>query len=151
MAFSVFNYLSNFYGQTGDALVNRQALSQFANYVLGFANSIVAAPGGSQVSATLLNYADNQIDTVASANDSVQLPFALQGSEVLVINNGAQTMRIYANISPNPNNNNVLDQIVANATTAKTANATPITLASGYTLLFNCSTAGVWKQVSAAS
>ena len=40
---------------------------------------------------------------------------------VTAINNGAQTMRIYANLAANANNGGALDQIVANNTTTKTA------------------------------
>ena len=151
MANSVFSYFTSFFGQFGEALIGRHNLTALANFTLGYANGIVAFPGGAQAGSPVLQYGDNQVDTVASANDSVQMPLALLGAEFSVINAGAQTMRLYANGATNPNNGNVLDQIVANATVAKTANVTPITLASGYAVFFTCVSSGIWKQFAAAS
>lgn len=151
MAYSVFNYMTDFYGKTGEALVGRGALTNFANFALGNLTGLTALAGGAQSGATVLGYHANQVDTVASANDSVQLPLAVPGADCLVNNSGAQTMRIYANIGANANNGGAVDQILANATTTKTANGTAITLASGTALMFMCFTPGVWKQVAAAS
>ena len=155
MAISLFNFLESFYGKYGDALIGRGALTNLANFTCGSLNAITALAGGAQAGSPVLGYNVNEITTVATTNDSVQLPFAIPGGRVLVNNAGANTARIYANVSPNVNNvvagAATLDQIVANATVAKTANATSITLASGYTLEFMCTTIGVWKQQAVAS
>ena len=141
----------SFFGKSGAQLIDALDLTRLVNLTLGSLNGIVALPGGAQAGSPVLSYNNNELLTVASANDSVQLPPAIPGAYVLINNNGAQTARIYAGIAPNLNNNNALDQIVANATTALTANATPITLASGYTCEFTCTTIGVWKRQAAAS
>lgn len=151
MAISLMNFLTDFYGKFGDALISRGALTNLANFTCGALNSVTALPGGAQAGSPALAYNVSEITTVATTNDSVQLPFAIPGAQVQVNNAGANTAKIYANAAPNLNNANALDQIVANATVAKTANATAITLASGYTLSFMCTTIGIWKQQAVAS
>jgi hypothetical protein len=155
MTISVFSFMTNFYGKYGDALIGRDALTNLANFVLGSQNGITALAGGAQAGSPVLAYADNEIDTVVTTNDSVQLPIAIPGAMLSVYNAGANTARIYAGAAPNINNLVAgvaqLDQIVANATISKTANAAAITLASGYTLTFNCYTIGLWKQLAVAS
>lgn len=151
MTASIFSYMTSFYGKFGDALIGRDALTNLANFALGTQNGITALAGGAQAGSPVLAYGDNELDTVVSGNDSVQLPVAIPGAMCIVYNAGAQTAKIYAGTAPNINNASALDQIVANATIAKTANATAITLASGYTLTFYCMTVGLWKQMTAAS
>jgi hypothetical protein len=151
MAISLMNYLTNFYNKQGDALISREALTNLANFTLGASAPITALAGGAQAASPTLVYGVNEITTVATTNDSVQLPSAIQGAQLVVNNNSANTAKIYANASPNLANASALDQIVANATVTKTANATAITLASGYALIFVCTTSGVWKQTGVAS
>jgi len=151
MGISLMNFLTDFYGKFGEALISRRALTNLANFTCGSLNSVTALPGGAQAGSPVLGYNVSEITSVATTNDSVQLPFAIPGARVLVNNAGANTAKIYANAAPNLNNASALDQIVANATVAKTANATAITLASGYTLSFMCTTIGVWKQQEVAS
>jgi len=151
MTITLFNYLTDFYGKFGEALVSRGALTNLANFTLGTQNGITALAGGAQAGSPVLAYGTNEITTCVTTNDSTQLPFAIPGARVVVNNNGASTARIYANASPNVNNASALDQIVANATVSKTANVTSITVASGYTLAFVSTTIGIWKQLYAAS
>ena len=151
MTISLFNWMTSFYGKFGDALIAREALTNLANFTLGTQTGLTALAGGAQAGSPLLVYGTNEIDTVATANDSVQLPAAIPGGWVTVNNNGASTCRIYAGIAPNINNASALDQIVANATTALTANGTAVTLAAGYVAEFVCATIGIWKRVAAAS
>ena len=152
MAVSIVSFLS-FFGKSGAQLIDALDLTKFANYTLGTVNGIVALAGGAQAGSPVLSYNNNEVLTVVSANDSVQLPPAIPGGYVLVNNNAASgnTLRIYAGAAPNGSNASALDQIVANATTALTANATPVTLAAGYTCEFTCTTIGVWKRQAAAS
>ena len=146
----MFNFLS-FYGKTGESLQSSGDLTKLANFTLGATNSIVALAGGGQAGSPVLAYAANEIDTVVTTNDSVQLPPAIPGARVLVLNAGANTVRIYAGAAPNVSNGSALDQIVPHATNTANANGTPSTVASGYTLMFACTTPGVWKQLAAAS
>ena len=150
MAISLFNFLG-FYGKQGPSLIGQEALTLFANYTLGSINGIVALAGGAQAGSPVLAYNNNEVLTVATTNDAVQLPPAIPGAYVLINNNSANTLRVYAGAAPNVNNANALDQMCANATTALTANGTATTLASGYTCEFTCTTIGVWKRQAAAS
>lgn len=151
MSTTLLYFLTNFYNKLGDGLISREALTNLANFTVGGVTSVTALAGGAQAGSPVLAYANNEITTVVTTNDSVQLPFALQGAHLVVNNNAANTAKIYANAAPNNANGAVLDQIIANATTTKTANATAITLASGYAIIFVCTTTGVWKQVAGAS
>jgi hypothetical protein len=146
MSASVFSYFTSFWNKTGDALIGREALTQLAQFTLGTVNSLTALAGGGQPGATQLAYGDNEVDTVVTNNDSVQLPLALPGAVCDIYNASAQTLSIYANQAPNSNNAQVLDQMVATNTLTKTAAASAITLATGHTTSFMCSTAGLWKQ-----
>lgn len=150
MAFSVFNYLTSFYGKSGDALIGREALTNMANWLLGSTNGLVALAGGGQPGATALIPGDNEVDTVATNNDSVQLPLAVPGLTCNINNAGASTLSIYANAAPNTNNASALDQLIAVNTNTKTAAASAITLATGHCTMFLCTTVGVWKQYSAS-
>jgi hypothetical protein len=65
--------------------------------------AITAKAGGTQTTCT--NIAPgiylNQVDTVASGNDSICLPFAVAGTNIQIRNNGAQTMAIFAQSGTN--------------------------------------------------
>jgi hypothetical protein len=150
VAITLTSFLS-FFGKTGAQLIDALDLTKLTNYTLGANISVIALPGGAQAGSPVLAYANNELDTVATTNDSVQLPPAIPGAWVAINNNGASTARIYAGIAPNVANAYVVDQIVANATVALTANGTPLTLASGYTMEFICTTIGIWKRQTAAS
>ena len=96
----------------------------------------------------MLPYSYSEVTVIASTNDSVQLPPAIPGAYVLVNASGANTLRIYAGAAPNISNGSALDQIVAHGTVALTANGTAVTIASGHTSDFVCTTPGRWKQQS---
>lgn len=57
--------------------------------------SITAHAGGGQGSATALSTAVNVVATVASSGDSVKLPTAIAGMEILVFNQGANPLDIF--------------------------------------------------------
>lgn len=109
-------------------------------------NNITALAGGPQP-GTVLNLGMNEVDTVVTANDSVSLPPAQIGQQVYINNMSALTMRIYAAMA-NQFNFGLPDNIIAHGAVALTANNTPITLATGHTSLFACTTIGQWKQVA---
>lgn len=64
---------------------------------------IVAKAGGTQATCTPITPGIylNQIDTVATTNDSACLPFAIAGYNLNIRNNGAQTMALYAQAGTN--------------------------------------------------
>jgi hypothetical protein len=87
-----------------------QGVAQGANF--SYAAGITAHAGGGQTSCQNIPAGIYlvQIDTVASTNDSVCMPFAVAGTNLSIRNNGAQQLGIWAQ----PNNNVItaaLDQI----------------------------------------
>jgi len=69
-----------------------------------FQSGIVAHAGGGQPACFNLPVGVYymQIDTVATLNDSVCLPFAVAGTNVQIRNAGAQTLNIYGQSANNP-------------------------------------------------
>ena len=150
MTTTLYSFLS-FFGLSGPQLVDPQDLTELATFTVGSNKVSAALPGGAQAGAPVLKLGINDIEVCASTNDSVQMPFAIPGARVTVYNGGAQTLRIYANASPNTYNGSVVDQLVANATNSLTANGTALTLAAGYAADFVCGDNGYWKRLYAAS
>jgi hypothetical protein len=58
-------------------------------FLESFENNIVANPGGGQANAYQLTKQNNRITTVASSGDSVRLPQAVPGAEVIIIQHSA--------------------------------------------------------------
>ena len=115
-----------------------QALGSDANTAQ---DGIVALAGGGNTSASpapLLVYGQNRIVTVASANDSVQLPPSTPGASVWVHNGDAShSVQVFANLSSSLASG-VLDTING------TAGATGVAVASGKDAYFRCYSAGAW-------
>ena len=131
---------------TGFALTDGEWLRQLANgNNFSFQSGIVAKASGTQATATPLsnNPALIQVDTVASTNDSVSLPFAAAGKSFSIFNNGAQTLAIYA--SPNTNPLTGTTDVIN-----KTTNTTAYTLTTGQTADFFCAKNGTWAAQKTA-
>ena len=58
-------------------------------------DGITALAGGGQTGATQIAGQTARISTVATAGDSVMLPQAIPGLELLLINKGANAMQVY--------------------------------------------------------
>ncbi len=58
-------------------------------------DSITAHPGGGKTNATQLNYGVNRISVSATATNSVLMPYAVPGAWVVVIQDGAQSVRVF--------------------------------------------------------
>lgn len=69
--------------------------STYEEVVVGSAIGITAFAGGGQALATALTAKFNQVDTVATDEDSVKLDSALIGKAQNVFNNTAQTLSVY--------------------------------------------------------
>lgn len=69
-----------------------------------FQNGITAHAGGTQAACLSLTPGSYlyEIDTVASGNDSICLPFAAPGFNISIRNAGAQTLGIYGQSANNP-------------------------------------------------
>lgn len=105
----------------------------------GYASGIAALAGGAQAGATVLPLKSLiEVDTVATANDSVALPVSDAGMRMTVINSTANSMNVYANPLANQKNGGALDKI--NGATNPTAYA----IAGGSTVTFVCAKAGNW-------
>ncbi len=131
---------------------------QDSDWLLGLAGGdnngcqdVVATAGGNQANGALIGGVVNgveasliRIKTVASANDSLQLPQAIQGRYLMVYNGGAQTPYLFASPTVNKATGS-LDTING------VANATQFTgLATTKAALFFCPFNGVWASVLTA-
>ena len=105
-----------------------------------YQSGITAKAGGGQASATKLLATLNEVDTVGTAADSVQLPFAKPGLKVVVVNNAAaNACQVFAGYN-DPNN----------PTINGTAGTTGVSLAAGKTAEYVCVQAGKWFQLLSA-
>lgn len=98
---------------------------------------IIARAGGGNANATLLNGWLNTVTTVATANDSVMLPPGYAGMEIVVINNGANSLQVFGFMNTSPGDN-VTDTIAPPASIVQGTSGVP--LPSGSVGLFYCMT-----------
>lgn len=96
-------------------------------------NAITAFSGGGQGSATALTKQVNRITTVAAPADSVKLPAAAAGLQVIVINAAATNA---AAIFP----------FTGDAINSLSANAS-LSVPAGTVALFTCAVAGTWSEL----
>jgi predicted glycosyltransferase len=85
-------------GQGLTDTVTISAPMYFATGVLEYESAqdpIVAKAGGGQTGATQLTSEICRVTTVATAGDSVMLPPAVPGLDIMVINHGAKAMQVY--------------------------------------------------------
>lgn len=99
-------------------------------------DALTALAGGAQVGATALTAGINRVTTVASAADSVILPLATPGLEVVVINAAAaNAMNVFPAVGD-----------LINALSANTA----ISVVANKTMRFHCAVAGKWNTILTA-
>lgn len=133
----------------GFALQDGGLLTQLVNDLYAAKSGIVAFAGGGQVNATPLGQTFNEVDTVATAADSVQLPAALVGSTVVVYNATAVALQVFGS-SSNPSNGGVGDTIAPNTATAQAATAVGVSQAAVKVAIYICFQPGQWKQFLSA-
>jgi hypothetical protein len=107
---------------------------EVSNFDRTVTNGLTAFATGGQASATALPSYINRVSTVASIGDSVKLPIALPGMEVIVINDGASSLNVF------PQTSESIDSLAANAAFAIS------TLTKN--TRFVCAVAGNWKTAS---
>jgi hypothetical protein len=97
----------------------------------GVQEGVTANPGGGQSGATpiCLNSDIARVTTVATAGDSVLLPPAVAGLDLLVINHGAKPMQVYGN------GTDTIDDVAA---------ATGVAQMAGSVTIYACTVAGAW-------
>ena len=93
-------------------------------------NSITAFAGGGQTSATQLTRAFNRITTCATGGDSVKLPTALSGAQVVVVNRGAASCNVF------PKSSEAINAL---------ANNTQLAVGIGLVAIFTCILTGKWE------
>jgi len=123
------NFQPGFREVSGNMLMN--AFSRMFQGGIDRQDNITAHAGGGQASAVQLGHTQSRVTTVATAGDSVALPKAIAGSEVQVINAGANPMQIFGKIGATDTINGV-------------AGATGISMPPGGLGIFICVSAGVW-------
>lgn len=102
-----------------------------------YTDGITALANGGQTGATLLVSRLNNVKTVANANDSCMLPTSSPGAIVIIINNGANAMQLFAN-TVSALASGVEDTING------TAGATGISISAAHTAFLFCTAAGAW-------
>lgn len=95
------------------------------------ADALTAHAGGGQGSALALTASVNRITTVATAGDSVKLPAAVAGLQVIVVNDGGKPVDIF------PSTGEVINNASANAAFSITPAMRRLT--------FICFTTGTWR------
>jgi hypothetical protein len=127
----------------GPRLIAGEQLNQNFSFINGTVAGLTAHAGGGQTAAVPLTAATCEVSVCASSGDSVVLPPAQSpGQVVAVINNGAQTLNVFASPST--------DRIVPNGTVTPNANGTAATIATGVICEFYCYKLGFWKQETSA-
>ena len=122
----------------GFRLVDAGELKQQAELLFGVAAGLTALAGGGQSGATLLTGAINEVSTVATTSDSVMLPPGVPGRQVVAINNGANTMQVYGQLT---------ETIAANNATTQAASTTGVAQATTTVGIYFCFSTGKWKQL----
>lgn len=116
-----------------------------------YCQSVTARAGGGQATATPIGTPNAQgiqaslieIQVVATAGDSVQLPQAVKGKSMSVFNSTATSANAFA--SPNTNKaTGALDTING------AANANAFAIAAGARVLFFCPRDGIWAAIVSA-
>jgi hypothetical protein len=128
----------------GDYNVNpytlAQAINQFNQQQV--TTGLTALAGGGQTGATALGYGLNQVGTVASGSDSVQLPACSVGAVVYVTNDGANSMQVFGAVGRTDTING-------------TAGATGVAQANGAHAIYVCAVpaaaSGKWTTIRATS
>lgn len=118
------------------AYLDPSDVSGFINSLTAPVNGITAFAGGGQASAVALTASVNRITTVATAGDSVKLPAATAGAEVVVINAAAaNSMNVF------PSTGDRVNALSANAAFAVAANKV---------VRFICAVDGTWNSLLTA-
>lgn len=95
-------------------------------------DAITAYAGGGQTNGTVLSSYINRVTTVATAGDSIKLPTATAGADLIVINATATSMNVF------PFLGSYINALSVNAAYA---------VAAGKTVHFVCPVAGRWYSI----
>jgi hypothetical protein len=104
---------------------------------MSFASGLVAHAGGTRAAALPLTAAINHIGTCATAADSVSLPPAVGGQEMVVVNSGAAAMQVFAAVGTSDTINGI-------------AAATGVSMAAAAKEVFVSPGPGLWFGILSA-
>jgi hypothetical protein len=107
------------------------------DFHLAAANTITAHAGGTRALATKLTASLNRISVCATAGDSVALPPAVAGLDLLVINDGAAAGQVFADAGTT----DTIDGVAA---------ATGVPLTNAARARFSAPADGVWSSMAGA-
>lgn len=111
---------------------------QPGDYILESAQSgITATAGGGQANAFQVTTQTTRINTVATAGDSVKLPPAVPGLELMITNRGSNPMQVFG--TNNPDLGNAIDTIDGLAATSG------VSQMQNSLVIYTCSVAGLWE------
>lgn len=106
------------------------------NYIYSsYTDGIVAHAGGGQSAATLLTSSLNRVTTVATAGDSILLPWALPGLQLIVTNAAANSCNVF------PSTGGQINTLAVN---------TAFALAGGKTVMFVSMSTAQWYSILSA-
>lgn len=99
-------------------------------------SGITAKAGGGQSGAFQITTQTARVNTVASAGDSVMLPAALAGLEVILINHGANPMQVFGN------GTDTIDDVAA---------GTGVSQMPSSVVIYTCANNGAWYSEGLAN
>ena len=105
-------------------------------FLESFEDGITATPGVSQANARVLSKQNNRITTVATSGDSVKLPIATPGAEVILINHGVNPMQVFGQGSDTIND---------------VASGTGVSQMQNSAVFFLCFSTGSWYSADLAN
>lgn len=133
-------YLPEWFG--APKAISGDSLKDLATQLFSVQGNIIAHPGGGQANATPLLAAFNDVTTVATAGDSVLLPYAIPGTTVQVVNSGTAFMQMWARAN-NPHNGGLQDMISVQGTNTTVTNDS---FGNGVLVGFICFRPGLWRR-----
>jgi hypothetical protein len=84
---------------TGTQEISKDMIDHVGMIRLGRAESLTATASGTLASSTVLAKGMNIVTTVTTTNDAFTLPTLTGSVQVTIVNNGANTLRVYPNVS----------------------------------------------------
>lgn len=132
-------------GLLGNQFMAQPNMAQvIQNIPMPVQDTITAKAGGGQSGATPLILGFNRVTVAASSGDSVMAPTAAAGQDLLLVNDGANTIRIFAS--------NVINPVTGTLDTIDgVANGTGNTTTAAKRVSFFCLTDGNWLTTASVA
>ena len=111
-------------------MVDASDVGKALSELISARSGITAFAGGGQASATAIANSFNRITVCATLADSVKLPLARPGAQVLIANRGVASCNVF------PQTGEAINAL---------ANNTALALAAGVIGLYTCALSGKWE------